>query len=257
MSTEIKIQQNNPDGTKTDIDLSDAAKGKHNILVAFNALIDLDFSLLRLVQARYNNPKFIDQKVMTMKTVQVKGALLNRSDPNPLSICMDKQNADTIYKQIMERDYNDLLSSDFISVTGVFFLISVYTSMPDIQVTVLCASKEEEAVIRKYHSKVNVIVKEDPSQLVLDDYTDFIFKNASDIYKFKNIFNEKRILLLNYRYNCYINDEESEVMPDLKLSYYLWNTGYSKVSIMDTYSKKDSDYVTLLLFKVKNKPENN
>lgn len=254
MINNIKVEEIQPDGTKKEIK-PDPASGYHNYLVMFNTIIDLDFSILRMIQAEYNNPKFIDQKIMRMTTKEVRFALINRDDPNPLSICIkDKNIADNIYKEIMLTRYSDLLKEDkYMTITGIFFLISVYSAMENVHVNVLCTSKEEEAVIRKYHSKVNVIVKEDPSDLELDEYTEFIFKNKNDILKFKNKFNEKRILLMNYKFNITFDDKP---YPDVGISHYLWENGYSKTAIIDTYKNTDPDYATLR-FVVKKKHKNN
>ena len=87
----------------------------------------------------------------------------------------------------------------------------------------------------------------------LDKYTEFIFKNKNDVYKFKNNFNEKRILFLNYKFNVTFDDKP---YPDVEVSHYLWTHGYSKTAIIDTYRKTDPDYATLR-FVVKKKQKNN
>ena len=98
MINNIKVEEIQSDGTKKEVK-PDPASGYHNYLVMFNTLIDLDFSILRMIQAEYNNPKFIDQKIMRMTTKEVRFALINRDDPNPLSICIkDKDIADNIRK---------------------------------------------------------------------------------------------------------------------------------------------------------------
>ena len=254
MVDNIKVEEVQPDGTKKEVKM-DPSTGYHNYLIAFNAIIDLDFSILRMIQAEYNNPKFINQEIMGMTTKQVRHALINRDDPNPVTICIkDKQIADSIYKEIMNKRYTDLLKEDkYLSLTGIFFLISVYTAMENVHVSVLCTNKEEEAVVRKYHSKVNIITMEDPSEINLDEYTEFIFKDKNDVYKFKNKFNEKRILLLNYKFNVTFDDKP---YPDVEVSHYLWTHGFSKTAIIDTYRNTDPDYATLR-FVIKKKPKNN
>lgn len=254
MIDSVKIEEVQADGTKKEIK-ADPSTGYHNFLVMFNALIDLDFAILRMIQAEYNNPKFVDQEVMRMTTKEVKSKLINRDDPNPVSICIkDKSISDEIYKEIMTTRYLDLLKEDkYMAITGIFFVISVYSAMDNVHVTVLCTSKEEESIIRKYHSKVNVIVSEDPSNLEIDEYTEFIFKNKNDVLKFNNKFNEKRILLLNYRFNVTFDDKP---YPGVDISHYLWENGFSKTAIIDTYKNTDPDYATLK-FVVKKKPKNN
>lgn len=254
MISNVKIEEIQPDGTKKELK-NNAANGYHNYLVMFNALIDLDFSILRMIQAEYNNPKYINEEVMQMTTKQVKDLLINREDPNPVTVCIkDKELADRIYQEIMLKRYLDLLKEDkYLSITGIFFLISVFSNMDNVHINVLCTRKEEEKIIKKYHSKINTIVMEDPSEISLDEYTEFIFKNKNDVYKFKNKFNEKRVVLLNYRFNITFDDKP---YPDVNVSHYLWETGYSKTAIIDTYRKTDPDYATLRFY-VKKKRKNN
>lgn len=254
MISNVKIEEIQPDGTKKELK-NNAANGYHNYLVMFNALIDLDFSILRMIQAEYNNPKYINEEVMQMTTKQVKDLLINREDPNPVTVCIkDKELADHIYQEIMLKRYLDLLKEDkYLSITGIFFLISVFSNMDNVHINVLCTRKEEEKIIKKYHSKINTIVMEDPSEISLDEYTEFIFKNKNDVYKFKNKFNEKRVVLLNYRFNITFDDKP---YPDVNVSHYLWETGYSKTAIIDTYRKTDPDYATLRFY-VKKKRKNN
>lgn len=251
----IKIEEIQPDGTKKEIlGTKDPANGYHNYLVMFNALIDLDFAILRMIQAEYNNPSFIDQKIMNMTTQQVKSTLINREDPNPVTICIkDKQIADSIYKEIMTTRYQDLLKEDkYMAITGIFFLISVYTAMDNVNVTVVCSNQREKEIIEKYHSKINVMIPESLDMINVNDYTEFIFKNKNDVFKFKQVFDEKRVLLLKYRFN--VSFDENIPVPDTKLSFALWNSGYSKTALVDVYSREDEDYATLKV--VKKKPTN-
>lgn len=255
MIENVKIEEINPDGTKKEIN-TDPASGYHNYLVSFNTIFDLDFSILRMIQAEYNNPKFVDQKIMHMTTKEVKSELLNREDENPISICINNKTvADAVYNEIMKSRFDDLLSSKYITLTGIFFMLSVYSAMDNVHVTVICKSKIEEETVRKYHKNIKTIITEDLSTINVDEYTEFIFKHKHDPLKFKQKFNEKRIILLNYKFNTFFKD--NIVFPDLAISYYMWENGYSKVAIIDTYSKNDSDYAGLKFKKpVKNKTEN-
>jgi len=253
----IKVEEVQPDGSKKEIKIDNAAAGYHNYLVMFNTLIDLDFAVLRMVQAEYNNPKFVDQKVMHMTTKEVKFLLINREDPNPLTICFkDKIIADSIYKEIMSTRYGDLLKEDkYMAITGIFFLISVYAAMDNSHVTVVCGNELEEKIIRRYHKNINVKVVNELTDIDVNDYTEFIFKSKYDVYKFKQKFVEKRLLLLNYKFNVYFDD--GILFSDLELGHWLWETGFSKAAIIDTYSKEDEDYATLKFKRVvKKKPKN-
>ena len=250
----IKVEEIQPDGSKKDVKIDRAAQGYHNYLVMFNAVIDLDLAMLKMIQAEYNNPKYIDQKVMGLSIRELKYLLINRTDQNPLSVCIhNKTVADNIYKEIMSTRYFDLLSSKYLSITSIFFLISVYAAMENVHVSIVCSNEQEEAVIRKYHSKVNVIVPKQLPDIDVNEYTEFIFKSKDDVFKFKQVYKEKRIILLGYKFNV-VNDGNI-VFPDPKVSGMLWYSGFSKAVIADVYSRNDDDFAELL-FAVKKKPEN-
>lgn len=255
----IKVEEINSDGTRKEISPDSAAQGYHNFLVMFNAVVDLDFAVLRMIQAEYNNPKYIDQKVMTMTAKEAKSALLNREDENPLSICIkDKTTADNIYKEIMTTRYGDLLKEDtYLSITGIFFMLSVYEVQENIHVTIVCSNELEKDIIRKYHKNVKVIMPNALSEINPNEYTEFIFKNWKDILKIGKPFNEKRVLLLNYKFNTTFDN--GVLFPKADISFYLWTTGYSNTAIIDTYSRNEPDYVTLRFknTKLKKKPETN
>jgi hypothetical protein len=256
MGMEIKVEEVNPDGTKREIELDQAAQGYHNFLVMFNSIIDLDFAVLRMIQAEYNNPKYIDQSVMSMTVKEVKSALLNREDPNPLTICIkDKEVAVSIYQEIMSTRYGDLLKEDkYLTITGIFFMLSVYETQENTHINIVCGNELEKEIVRKYHKNVNIIEPNALSDIDVNSYTEFIFKNWKDILKFNKQFNEKRVLLLNYKFNTTIQD--GVVYPKADIAFWLWDTGFSTVALMDTYSKNEDDYVTLRVKRVKKKSGN-
>ena len=66
MIENIKVEEVQSDGSKKEVKI-DPATGYHNFLISFNSVIDLDFSILRMIQAEYNNPKYIDQKIIKRK----------------------------------------------------------------------------------------------------------------------------------------------------------------------------------------------
>ena len=256
MAMDIKVEEIQPDGTRKELKQDKAAMGYHNYLVMFNTIIDLDFAVLRMIQAEYNNPEYVKQKVMQMTTKEVKFLLINREDPNPLTVCFkDKKIADDIYQEIMTTRYGDLLKEDkYMAITGIFFLISVYAAMENTNVTIVCGNKLEEEIVRRYHKNINVRIVNSLTDIDVNDYTEFIFKSKYDVYKFNQKFIEKRIILLNYRFNVFFDDKM--LYTDLDLAHWLWENGYSKSAIIDTYRKDDDDYATLKLKVVKKKPEN-
>lgn len=250
---DIRIVENRPDGSKKEIEVDKAAQGYHNYLVMFDTLLDLDFAMLKMIQAEYNNPKYIDQKIMNLSVKEIRFLLINRDDPNPLTICIhDKKIADDIYKEIMTTRYFDLLSKKYLSITGIFFLMSVYSAIDNVTVNIVCGNKQEEEIIRRYHKKVNVIIPEKLSDINVDDYTEFIFKNKTDVYKFGQLFKEKRILLMSYRFNVVIDDNTA--YPDPEISGGLWYSGVSKTVLIDVYNKNEPDYAELVT--IKKKPKN-
>ena len=247
MAMEVTIEEVNPDGTRRIIspDSDEAKKGYHNFLVMFNAIVDLDYAVLRMIQAEYNNPQYIDQSVMNMTEKQVRYALLNRNHENPLNLCIkNKDISDNIYKEIMSTRYGDLLKEDkYLSITGIFFLLSVYETMENTHITIVCGNVLEKEIVRRYHKHVNVIIPDALSDIDVNSYTDFIFKSWKDVLKLSKQYNEKRILLLNYKFNTTYFDKT--YYPRAELAFWLWNTGYSNLGLIETYSRNEPDYVTL------------
>lgn len=258
MIESIKVEEINKDGTKTDVTPDKSATGYHNFLVAFNAIMDLDYAILRMIRQEYNDPTYIDQKIMNTNTKQIKELLLNRTDPNPVTICIkNKKTADNIYKEIMLKRYNDLISpKKYMDVTGIFFLISVYINLPNVHVTVLCASQKEADLVKRYHSKVNTLVLNDPSfEFDPAPYTDFIFKSVNDVLKFSKEFKEKRIAFLNYRFNITVEDD-GLILPDVGVSKYMYTNGLNACVLVDTYRRGDPNYAGLKIL-IKKKSANN
>lgn len=255
MIKSVKVEEILPDGTKREVTKDDNTH--HHFLIAFNTLIDLDYAILRMIRAEYNNPKFINQTIMSASQKDIKELLLNRIDPNPVTVCIDDRIiADNIYREIMTTRYKDLISPNkYMDITGVFFLVSVFSNLDDVDITILCASERESQIIKRYHSKVNTLVMEDPSELDVDKYTDFIFKSYMDVYKFDNDFKEKRISLLNYRFNIDLDDEYN-IYPKLDFTRYMYENGLNATVLVDVYKQGEPDTPKLKIV-VKKKPDNN
>lgn len=240
MIEDVKVEQINSDGSK--VKITNADKGIQRFLVPFNAVVDIDFAILRMIQAEYNNPNIVDQSVMRASTKKVKELLLNREDTNPVTICIhNKQVADNIYKEIMLTRYDDLIDK-YHTETGIFFMLSVMQNLPNVTVDILCQSDKEVEIIKKYNDAVNTVRVDKPSDVDVNKYTIFIVHNAKDVYLFEKPLVEKYIIILNYRFNVHI---DKKPYPNLEVGNWIYEH-MSTCCIADTYSKtQDPDYATL------------
>lgn len=204
------------------------------ILVTFDSIIDLDLAMLKMIQSEYNNPDVINQEVMHLSLHDVKVRLLNRTHENPLSICIDNiDDANKIYSEIIQTQYSKLLS--YQTPTGVFKLMEVYDKNKGTDVTVLCRSEEEKNIIRSYDKEINVMITQ-PGEVDVKSYDIFFIKSPSHIFEYKNEFIEKRIFVLDYRFNLTFG-EDGFVFPDIRVARVL--VPFNKIGMVNVYSKDE------------------
>ena len=76
-------------------------RGKNELLVEFNFLVDLDMALFRYIQANYSNSKYVDQRIINMKNeYRILEMLLSRKHINPLEIIMPKVETTNLYNEL-------------------------------------------------------------------------------------------------------------------------------------------------------------
>lgn len=188
-----------------------------NALVPFNLLVDTDMGLLKLIQFEYHNDLFF-YKGLLDTTLQNQQFLLNtRKDPNPLRCLLQedvKDEADNLYNQFMEREYDKILRlSTNTSIANLAVLLKV-TADQIIRLTVLCSCEEEEKLLSDRSISTHRVIIDKPENISLKDHNTIYLKNIQDIYKYRNVY-KKSIYVANYGFNItMVEDYPDPLLPE-------------------------------------------
>lgn len=181
----------------------------NSILVDFDSLIDTDLGLLRLIKNEYNNPKYLDSDYLNNVEYNVLVySLVKRENENPLTLVVKDNYIDSIEElrnQFFRDDYKKILKQS--GETNLVSLIKQYIYSNQIDVTVLCKNKEEEAIIKNIYDKIKIIVENNYSNISIDKYDCLFFKKAKDLLKLKNV-KVKNIYICNYNFNLQKNSDK-------------------------------------------------
>lgn len=186
---------------------------KYNeILVDFNFLVDLDLAMFKFIKTEYNNPKFVDQKILSLQDEkEIIQLLLYRDSVNVLETLIPKENTLEMYKDIMNNKMDSLLK--YAKASDIFgLMITFLREGSSVDVTVLCESKLQADFI---HSS-NPILKTTVSSrknIALSKYNVIYSKFYSDILKYNNVAG-KNIYIANAKYNM----EPGKNMPNMAIS---------------------------------------
>ena len=85
---------------------------KHNILLEFETVVDIDYGVLQLVEEKYEQDDRFYHQLMYLGDKQIKGLIHNNDSNNPVRILMDIEDydeADRIYSDIMENEIYPLV----------------------------------------------------------------------------------------------------------------------------------------------------
>lgn len=186
---------------------------KYNeILVDFNFLVDLDLAMFKFIKTEYNNPKFVDQKILSLQDEkEIIQLLLYRDSVNVLETLIPKENTLEMYKDIMNNKMDSLLK--YAKASDIFgLMITFLREGSSVDVTVLCESKLQADFI---HS-LNPILKTTVSSrknIALSKYNVIYSKFYSDILKYNNVAG-KNIYIANAKYNM----EPGKNIPNIAIS---------------------------------------
>ena len=186
---------------------------KYNeILVDFNFLIDLDLAMFKFIKTEYNNPTFVEQKIISLQDEkEIIKLLLYRDSVNVLETLIPKENTLEMYKDIMNNKMDSLLK--YAKASDIFgLMITFLREGSSVDVTVLCESKLQADFI---HS-LNPILKTTVSSrknIALSKYNVIYSKFYSDILKYNNVAG-KNIYIANAKYNM----EPGKNIPNMAIS---------------------------------------
>lgn len=132
------------------------AKYGIKILIDFECMMDIDYAIYTLIRYKYNKKPgvFYDCYMNSEDMNLMKSIMLTRYELNPLTRILTPEymdEADSLYKQILEADYQTIL--DIAEANDIFALMETYVRANDIiTVTVLCKDQAQADIIKKLDS---------------------------------------------------------------------------------------------------------
>lgn len=214
-----------------------------NILVPFELIIDIDLGLIKLVRFHYNNGKYFYRGITKGPDNGIRYLLMNREDPNPLSIAYinrdtDKETMDSFYDQFMEREYESILKLS--PGTSVLDVMGIANADKDhvVRFTVLCKNELEKDVITNRKIPAHNIIVSTPEDVDLSKFNCIYVKKWDDLDKYRGIVS-KEIYIPNYKFNVtYENNEPQPILPiDMVTKYASDN----EISVFTIYALNPKD----------------
>ena len=189
------------------------SKPYNRILVEFDFLIDLDLGLFKYIKAEYNNPDYVDQKIIKMNDEkQIIQMMLNRQCINPLEIIIPNEEVLDLYYDIMSNHMNELLQ--YAKASDLFgLMITFLNEASSLEITVLCKSKLESDFIKSLNDRLNTVIYANYKNAPINNYTILYIKYYPSVLEYNNI-EGKHIYISNARYNM----EPDSNMPTIAIS---------------------------------------
>lgn len=189
----------------------------NRILIDFDAVIDTDVGIAKVINKRYNNPALINQKMIRQTTESYKFLLLNRIYQNPLFMFMNEEyrsSANDLYREMITTDevYQDILKNS--TTTGIFnMVLEMINSKSSCIPTILCKNQTESDYIKSILVVETIIA--DPQDTVDMSNFDTVIVKFVEMPKqrFTNL-EGKNVFICKYRFN--LNADKDS----LKTVYY-------------------------------------
>ena len=189
-----------------------------NIMIEAEAILDIDFGVLRNAYAKYNSPTYVDQSVWNLSKGEMTKRLLKRKYPSPLSaILIDKYNTEAISKKLFddmwEQDYSYIIDkSEITAVTDVIYAM-MNDNKSQYKITIVTDSKLSYAVtevLKGISNGIKFLVKP-KEEIDLMDFDTVIVKDFRSLEKYKRHFDDPNsppfigvnIIGLGYAFNLF------------------------------------------------------
>lgn len=196
-----------------------------NILVDFECIMDIDYAIYTLIKYKYNKKPgvFYDLYMESEDTDFIKSLMLTRYDLNPLTAILSTEyieEADSLYKQILEADYKTIL--DIAEAYDTFALMETYIRANDIiSVNVLCKDQAQADIIKKLDSSNNFkIIISERNKVNLSKFDAIWVGKYAHILRFNlEQVRGKYIYTLRAKYN--LEPGKVTEIPKLEVSVYI------------------------------------
>ena len=198
--------------------------GNMSPLLFFDIIFDIDFGMISYIAKYLLDPNVFEEEKFHWNVKEIIGALSDRKEKNPLSFFLKEEyraDADEYYNEILKEGYDEIL--DMSMMTEIFTLVTLFSTEPDIKVTVLCENESQmkiwkEIAFRYSLTGIVSVLEKDINQNNIQTYQQIYCKHPSDIIrlqeKIKLPIIDKSIYVASYPFNM-VNSQN--INPDLDI----------------------------------------
>jgi hypothetical protein len=161
---------------------------KDNVILAnFEFLVDLDLAMYRFIKDKFSNSKYVDQEFINEPNEdKVIYKLLNRIHINPLEIIMPEADTTSLYYELLDENYEELLS--YATAYDTFpLLITLLNNASSLDIVVRCKNKLEKEFINNLNPRINAKIIPTRHEIDLKDYTVIYEKYFANLIEYNNL----------------------------------------------------------------------
>ena len=194
-----------------------------NALVPFNILIDTDMGILKLIDYEYHNEDFFLPGILNTSETNQRYFLATRNISNVVEALLsveDKELAEDLYRQFMEKEYDQILKLSCNTAICDLTLLLKKNMNQVIRVTVLCEDEKQKKLIEDRRISVFRIIVDKPEDMSLKNYGTIFVKDVKDLDRYR-IVEGKTIYVPSYGFNVTVDPElPTPLLPEDTLLRY-------------------------------------
>ena len=214
----------------------------NRVLYEFQAVIDIDIGIAQLMNEEYNNPEFVNTKMLGLSLQEYKAIFLNRIYENPLMGFLKRDfwsEADSLRKdQMIENPevYNRILTAS--PGTAILLMIESIAkeASAGLSSTILCRNETEVQFVEDHIKSAKAVLSDDFyfTNFDVSDYDTIFVKSIRTPSMFANM-EGKNLYVLKYRFNM---DESAKTTLD-KSYCKRYALSANEIYLIDVYNNMD------------------
>ena len=225
----------------------------NRVLFDFNAIVDTDIGIAMTINAEFNNPDVINQKLIGLQVQQYKLLMLNRTFYNPMVMFINERypvfEANDLYDELThDPDVFPRVLQRSITTSIMEILNEVMKPGSGCEATVICWNQMQADYMKNYNRNINILVREDKDKPVSVANFDSIimkfpypmeetFTNSENIDIIEPV-HGKNIYICRYR--CNMKRDNIEV-PEMTKELFDYATNANDIYVIDVYSGTSLD----------------